>query len=115
MVGATAKAISTREHNRQVLLLLLLNLHGTDLYISRFPESAEWLEVRAQVREQAKRILELSANSRKTEFEMAYATWGVHRAESQTQLALWQIERAEQGLGAAVGRSLMDDSALNDL
>ncbi|KAJ2415700.1 hypothetical protein GGI10_001518 [Coemansia sp. RSA 2530] len=89
--------------------------HGTDLYISRFSESAEWLEVRAQVREQAKRILELSANSRKTEFEMAYATWGVHRAESQTQLALWQIERAEQGLGAAVGRSLMDDSALNDL
>ncbi|KAJ2490838.1 hypothetical protein IWW37_002838 [Coemansia sp. RSA 2050] len=89
--------------------------HGTDLYISRFPESAEWLEVRAQVREQAKRVLELSAGSRTTEFEMAFASLGVHRAESQIQLALWQIERAEQGLGAVVGRSLMDDSTFNDL
>ncbi|KAJ2833816.1 hypothetical protein GGI24_000686 [Coemansia furcata] len=89
--------------------------HGTDLYISRFPELAEWLEARAQVREQAKRILELSAVSRKTGFEMAYAGWGVHKAEGQAQLALWQIERAEQGLGATGGRSLMVSSALNDL
>ncbi|KAJ2876796.1 hypothetical protein GGH93_000494 [Coemansia aciculifera] len=96
-------------------LVLPAFTHGTDLYISRFPESTEWLEVRAQVREQAKRILELSTGSRKTGFEMAYAGWGVHKAEGQAQLALWQIERAEQGLGAVSGRSLMASSALSDL
>ncbi|KAJ2744119.1 hypothetical protein GGI20_003226 [Coemansia sp. BCRC 34301] len=89
--------------------------HGTDLYISRFPESSEWLEIRAQVREQAKRVLELSSGSRKTGFEMTYAGWGVNKAEGQAQLALWQIERAEQGLGAVSSHSLMAASTLNDL
>ncbi|KAJ1911866.1 hypothetical protein GGI09_005532 [Coemansia sp. S100] len=112
--AAAAVASATTEPVLPELVLPAFS-HGTDLYISRFPESAEWLEVRAQVREQAKRILELSAGSRKTGFEMAYAGWGVHKSEGQAQLALWQIERAEQGLGSVAGRSLMDGSALSDL
>ncbi|KAJ1671134.1 hypothetical protein GGF38_001029 [Coemansia sp. RSA 25] len=113
-VAVAAAAAATEPPVQPELVLPPFSL-GTDLYISRFPESAEWLEIRAQVREQAKRVLELASGSRKTEFEMTYAGWGVHKAEGQAQLALWQIERAEQGLGAASSHSLITASALNDL
>ncbi|KAJ2362181.1 hypothetical protein H4S01_004909 [Coemansia sp. RSA 2610] len=83
--------------------------YGTDLYITRQPESGEWLEVRQQVRDQTRRILELSARARKTGFELGYADWGVLKADSQVQMALQQVERAEQGLDAS-DRSLMDTS-----
>ncbi|KAI9505063.1 hypothetical protein BX070DRAFT_221399 [Coemansia spiralis] len=81
--------------------------YGTDLYVSRYLDSGEWIEAREQAREQAKRIQELSVNTRKTAFELAYANWGVQRSESQVQLAAWQLERAEQGLGSA-DRTLID-------
>ncbi|KAJ2824164.1 hypothetical protein IWW50_003459 [Coemansia erecta] len=94
-------------------LVLPMFSHGTDLYISRQPESSEWLEVRQQVREQTKRILELTAKTRKSGFELSYSDWGVLKADGQMQVALWQVERAEQGLGAS-DRSLIDTSH-NDL
>ncbi|KAJ2815124.1 hypothetical protein FBU31_007048, partial [Coemansia sp. 'formosensis'] len=59
--GAAASAAVAATEPVQPELVLPAFSHGTDLYISRFPELAEWLEARAQVREQAKRILELSA------------------------------------------------------
>ncbi|KAJ2783929.1 hypothetical protein H4R18_001412 [Coemansia javaensis] len=80
---------------------------GTDLVISRYPGAAEWLAVREQVREQRKRVLELAARARRTGFELAYADWGVQKADSLVQLAVWQLERAEQGLGAST-RSLIE-------
>ncbi|KAJ2228282.1 hypothetical protein H4R99_006092 [Coemansia sp. RSA 1722] len=88
--------------------------HGTDLYISRMPESLEWLEAREMVREQEKRVLEISVAARRTAFDLVYAQWNVLKAESQAQLAGWQLERAEQGLGSA-DRSLLDTVELSDV
>ncbi|KAJ2161623.1 hypothetical protein GGF46_001305 [Coemansia sp. RSA 552] len=81
---------------------------GTDLFISRYAEADEWLATREQVREQAKRILELAEKTRKTGFELMYSGWGVLKADSQVQLAMWQVDRAEQGL--AMDRSAIDSS-----
>ncbi|KAJ2725358.1 hypothetical protein GGI07_001366 [Coemansia sp. Benny D115] len=88
--------------------------YGTDLFISRLPDSEKWLEARMQVREQEKRIREHAAVVRRSGFELSYSGWGVLKAESQVQLAGWQLERAEQGLGAA-DRSLMDSMELGDM
>ncbi|KAJ2483960.1 hypothetical protein IWW56_000106 [Coemansia sp. RSA 2131] len=82
---------------------------GTDLYITRQAECSEWLEARQNVLEQTKRILELTARTRKTGFELKYADWGVLKADAQMQVAVWQVERAEQGLGAS-DRSLIVDT-----
>ncbi|KAJ2239087.1 hypothetical protein GGH97_005160, partial [Coemansia sp. RSA 475] len=88
--------------------------HGTDLYITRQAECSEWLEARQNVREQTKRILELTAKTRKTGFELTYADWGVLKSDAHMQLAVWQVERAEQGLGAS-DRSFIDAVHSNDL
>ncbi|KAJ2609395.1 hypothetical protein H4S08_004073 [Coemansia sp. RSA 1365] len=87
---------------------------GVDLYISRNSETNDWLAVREQVREQSKRILEISARARKTGFELSYANWGMQKADSQVQLATWQLERAEHGLGLS-DRTLIESAALSDL
>ncbi|PIA19508.1 hypothetical protein COEREDRAFT_12872 [Coemansia reversa NRRL 1564] len=87
---------------------------GVDLYISRNSETSDWLAVREQVREQSKRILEISARARKTAFELSYANWGMQKAESQVQLATWQLERVEHGLGLS-DRTLIESAALSDL
>ncbi|KAJ2080190.1 hypothetical protein H4R24_003239 [Coemansia sp. RSA 988] len=88
---------------------------GVDLYISRNPDNSDWLAVREQVREQSKRILELSARARKTGFELSYANWSMQKAESQVQLATWQLERAEHGLGLSDRTLIESAAALNEL
>ncbi|KAJ1889097.1 hypothetical protein LPJ66_008215, partial [Kickxella alabastrina] len=95
-------------------LELPLFAHGTDLFISRMPEAAEWLAMRSQVREQSKRILEASAAARRSAFDLVHAGWAVLKAESQAQVACLQLERAEIGLGSAT-RSLMDTVELGGI
>ncbi|KAJ2471029.1 hypothetical protein GGI02_002539 [Coemansia sp. RSA 2322] len=113
--GAGGPAMAAAEPAAPPALVLPAFSHGTDLFISRFPELDEWLKARAQVREQDKRILELSAAARRTGFELSYAGWAVQQAEGQAQLAMWHIERAEQGLDAVSGRSLITASTPGEL
>ncbi|KAJ1952332.1 hypothetical protein EC988_003615 [Linderina pennispora] len=86
---------------------------GSDLCIARGSDTAEWLEAREKAREQAKRVQELTAATRRSGFDLAYSNWGVQKADGQMQLANWHLERAEQGLNAAVdeliGEGLMGD------
>ncbi|KAJ1965697.1 hypothetical protein GGI12_000596 [Dipsacomyces acuminosporus] len=86
---------------------------GADYCISKIPGNEEWLDAREQARDHGKRVRGLSTTARKTGFELSYANWGLHKAETQVQLALWQLERAEQGLESG-GRSLID-STLNGI
>ncbi|KAJ1943151.1 hypothetical protein FBU59_002998 [Linderina macrospora] len=82
---------------------------GSDLCIARGADTAEWLEAREKAREQAKRVQELTAATRRTGFELAYSNWGVQKADGQMQLANWHLERAEQGLNAAVDELIGED------
>ncbi|KAJ2551114.1 hypothetical protein EV175_003814 [Coemansia sp. RSA 1933] len=87
--------------------------YGTDLHVARHAEAGEWLEARQQLRDHARRVLELSAVSRKTAFELTYAKWGVLKSDSLVQLAAWQLERAEQGLG--LSEHTMLDESMDDI
>ncbi|KAJ2365052.1 hypothetical protein IW150_006318 [Coemansia sp. RSA 2607] len=95
-------------------LILPPLVHGTDLFIARMPEAEEWIEAREKAREQAKRILETSANARRTAFDLVHVGWNVLKADSQVQLAVWQLERAEGGLGLA-DRSLLETEGIGEI
>ncbi|KAJ1889076.1 hypothetical protein LPJ66_008227 [Kickxella alabastrina] len=103
-----------QQHMHLPELELPLFAHGTDLFISRMPEAAEWLAMRGQVREQSRRILEASATARRSAFDLVHAGWAVLKAESQAQVACLQLERAEIGLSSAT-RSLMDTVELGGI